>query len=135
VDHFSPAVQLGLTATPKRNVNGDTYKYFGEPVYQYSLKEGIEDGFLTPFRLKEISSNIDSYQLAAGDQVISGEIDEQRTYTENDFNRIIESRDREKHRVQLLMQQMIQSQKTLFFALPSVMQPWSVTSLMNCQIR
>jgi len=115
VDHFSPAVQLGLTATPKRNVNGDTYKYFGEPVYQYSLKEGIEDGFLTPFRLKEISSNIDSYQLAAGDQVISGEIDEQRTYTENDFNRIIESRDREKHRVQLLMQQMIQSQKTLVF--------------------
>lgn len=115
LEYFSPAVQLGLTATPKRDVNGDTYKYFNEPVYQYSLKEGIEDGFLTPFRLKEVSSNIDSYQFSAGDKVVSGEIDEQRTYTENDFNRIIESRDREKHRVQLLMQHIIQSQKTLVF--------------------
>jgi type I restriction enzyme R subunit len=115
LEYFSPAVQLGLTATPKRDVNGDTYKYFGEPVYQYSLKEGIEDGFLTPFRLKEVSSNIDSYQYTASDKVISGEIDEQRTYGENDFNRIIESRDREKHRVQLLMQHIIQSQKTLVF--------------------
>ncbi len=51
LEYFSPAVQLGLTATPKRKDNVDTYKYFGEPVYIYSLKEGINDGFLTPFKV------------------------------------------------------------------------------------
>ena len=49
LDYFAPAVQLGLTATPKRNENADTYAYFGEPVFTYSLKDGINDGFLTPF--------------------------------------------------------------------------------------
>ena len=49
MEYFSPAVQLGLTATPKRKENVDTYRYFGEPVYIYALKEGINDGFLTPF--------------------------------------------------------------------------------------
>src|SRR6185437_15080340 len=48
LDYFAPAVQLGLTATPKRSENGDTYAYFGDPVYTYSLKDGINDGFLTP---------------------------------------------------------------------------------------
>jgi type I restriction enzyme R subunit len=48
LDHFKPAIHLGLTATPKRDDNVDTYKYFGKPVYEYSLKEGIQDGFLTP---------------------------------------------------------------------------------------
>ena len=52
LEYFSPAVQLGLTATPKRKDNVDTYAYFGEPVYVYSLKEGINDGFLTPFKVK-----------------------------------------------------------------------------------
>ena len=50
LEYFKPAVQLGLTATPKRKDNVDTYRYFGEPVYTYSLKEGINDGFLTPDR-------------------------------------------------------------------------------------
>jgi type I restriction enzyme R subunit len=50
LDYFAPAVQLGLTATPKRRDNVDTYAYFGEPVYTYSLKDGINDGFLTPFK-------------------------------------------------------------------------------------
>jgi type I restriction enzyme R subunit len=52
-----PAVQLGLTATPKRKDNVDTYAYFGEPVFTYSLKDGINDGFLTPFRVKQISDH------------------------------------------------------------------------------
>ena len=52
LEYFSPAVQLGLTATPKRKDNVDTYKYFGEPIYIYSLKEGINDGFLTPFKVQ-----------------------------------------------------------------------------------
>ncbi|MDQ5915930.1 MAG: type restriction enzyme subunit, partial [Pseudomonadota bacterium] len=55
LEYFAPAVQLGLTATPKRKENADTYAYFGEPVFIYSLKEGINDGFLTPFRLKQIA--------------------------------------------------------------------------------
>ncbi len=57
MEHFSPAVQLGLTATPKRQENADTYAYFGEPVYIYSLKEGINDGFLTRFRVKQIADD------------------------------------------------------------------------------
>jgi type I restriction enzyme, R subunit len=56
LEYFSPSVQLGLTATPKRKDNVDTYKYFGEPVYIYSLKEGINDGFLTPFKVKRIQT-------------------------------------------------------------------------------
>jgi type I restriction enzyme, R subunit len=54
MDYFAPAVQLGLTATPKRQESADTYAYFGDPVYIYSLKEGINDGFLTPFRVKQM---------------------------------------------------------------------------------
>ena len=56
LDYFAPAVQLGLTATPKRKTNTDTYAYFGEPVYTYSLKEGINDGYLTPFKVKQIAT-------------------------------------------------------------------------------
>ena len=58
LDYFAPAVQLGLTATPKRKDNVDTYAYFGDPVYIYSLKEGINDGFLTPFKVKQISTTL-----------------------------------------------------------------------------
>ncbi|EKD44663.1 MAG: Type I restriction-modification system, R subunit, partial [uncultured bacterium (gcode 4)] len=61
LEYFSPAVQLGLTATPKRKDNVDTYKYFGEPVYIYSLKEGINDGFLTPFKVRRVKTTMDDY--------------------------------------------------------------------------
>ena len=76
LEYFSPAVQLGLTATPKRKGNVDTYRYFGEPVYTYSLKEGINDGYLTPFRVKQIASTIDSYTYTPDDTVIQGEVEE-----------------------------------------------------------
>jgi type I site-specific restriction endonuclease len=56
MEYFAPAVQLGLTATPKRTENADTYRYFGEPVYTYSLKDGINDGFLPPFKVKQIQT-------------------------------------------------------------------------------
>ena len=52
----APAVQLGLTATPRRTINADTYDYFGEPVYVYSLRDGINDGFLTPFKVRQIAT-------------------------------------------------------------------------------
>lgn len=114
MDYFSPAVQLGLTATPKRDVNADTYEYFGEPAYSYKLKEGINDGFLTPFKVKEISTTVDDYEYTADDE-IEGEIEENRTYTEADFNRIIEIKAREEFRVKLFMDMINQNQKTLVF--------------------
>lgn len=115
MDYFSPAVQLGLTATPKRDVNSDTYDYFNEPVYEYSLKEGINDGFLTPFRVKEISTTGDTYQYVDDDIVLFGEIDESREYTHADQNRIIEIMEIERYRVEQFMRMVNQSQKTLVF--------------------
>ncbi len=115
MEYFAPAVQLGLTATPKRQENADTYAYFGEPVYIYSLKEGINDGFLTPFRVKQIATTLDEYVYTPDDQVVEGEIETGKRYTETDFNRIIEIKAREAHRVKLFMEQINQSEKTLVF--------------------
>lgn len=115
LEYFSPAVQLGLTATPKRKGNVDTYAYFGEPVYIYSLKEGINDGFLTPFKVKQVATTLDDYVYTSDDQLIEGEIEEGRLYDEDDFNRVIEIREREKYRVKLFMDTIDQNQKTLVF--------------------
>ena len=87
MNYFSPAVQLGLTATPKRDHNVDTYRYFGDPVYIYSLKEGINDGFLTPFKVKQIDTTIDEYLFTDDDTVIEGEVDKNKEYSENEINR------------------------------------------------
>ena len=115
LDYFAPAVQLGLTATPKRKDNVDTYAYFGEPVYLYSLKEGINDGFLTPFKVKQISTTLDEYVYTPDDKLIEGEIETGKLYTETDFNKIIEIKEREAHRVKLFMEQINQNEKTLVF--------------------
>ena len=115
LEYFSPAVQLGLTATPKRKNNVDTYAYFGDPVYIYSLKEGINDGFLTPFKVKQIATTLDDYVYTSDDKLVEGEIEEGKRYTEDDFNRIIEIKEREKHRVKLFMDMINQSEKTLVF--------------------
>lgn len=116
LNHFSPAVQLGLTATPKRKDNVDTYSYFGEPVYTYSLKEGINDGYLTPFRLKQIVSTMDEYIYSPGDGVVvEGDVEEGRVYTEGDFNRIIKIPVREQKRVEEFMGKINQNEKTLVF--------------------
>jgi type I restriction enzyme R subunit len=115
LDYFAPAVQLGLTATPKRKDNVDTYAYFGEPVYIYSLKEGINDGFLTPFKVRQISTTLDYYVYTTDDKVIEGEVEAGKTYAEEDFNRTIEIREREKKRVEIFMGQINQNEKTLVF--------------------
>ncbi len=115
MDYFSPAVQLGLTATPKRQDNIDTYKYFGEPVYIYSLKEGINDGFLTPFKVKRIKTTLDDYIYTSDDTIIEGEIEEGKTYTESDFNRIIEIKAREAKRVQIYLNEANQKEKAIIF--------------------
>ncbi len=116
LEYFSPAVQLGLTATPKRKGNVDTYEYFGEPVYVYSLKEGINDGFLTPFKVKQIATTLDEYLHVPGDGVVvKGEVEPGRLYVESDFNRIIEIPEREEYRVRLFMDMINQNEKTIVF--------------------
>lgn len=72
LNHFGSAVHIGLTATPKRESNIDTYHYFGKPLYEYSLKEGINDGFLTPYKVKRIRTNLDEYIYTADDTVTAG---------------------------------------------------------------
>ena len=115
LEYFAPAVQLGLTATPKRDVNADTYGYFGDPVYTYALREGIGDGFLTPFKVRQMASTMDTYRLGDGDEVVSGEIDPDREYTEADFNTKLVIDERELSRVHEFMDQIDQRQKTLVF--------------------
>jgi type I restriction enzyme, R subunit len=113
--YFSPAVQLGLTATPKRKDNTDTYKYFGEPVYIYSLKEGINDGFLTPFKIKRIQTTLDDYTYISDDKIIEGEVEEGKNYVEKDFNKIIEIKEREAKRVKIYMDDANQHEKAIIF--------------------
>ena len=115
LEYFSPAVQLGLTATPKRKDNVDTYKYFGEPVYVYSLKEGINDGFLTPFKVRRMQSTLDEYIYTSDDTVIEGEVEAGKRYTESDFNRIIEIKEREADRVRRFMSEINQNEKAIVF--------------------
>lgn len=115
LEYFSPAVQIGLTATPRRTENVDTYRYFGEPVYIYSLKEGINDGFLTPFKVKRIKTSMDEYEYDPDDKVIEGEIEEGKIYVESDFNRIIQIKAREEKRVKVLMDMLSPNEKTLVF--------------------
>lgn len=115
LEYFSPAVQLGLTATPKRKDNVDTYAYFGEPVYCYSLKEGINDGFLTPFKVKQIQTTIDYYTYTSDDTVVEGEIEVGKVYDEPDFNKNIQIHEREKKRVEIFMSQINPNEKTLVF--------------------
>ena len=116
LEYFEPAVQLGLTATPKRENNADTYAYFGEPVYTYSLKDGINDGFLTPFKVKRIQTTLDTYVYTPGDTILAGQVQEAGTrYEEQDFNKIIEIRQREEIRVNEFLKEMDQSEKTIVF--------------------
>lgn len=115
MDYFNDAYQLGMTATPRRAENANTYRYFGEPVYSYSLKQGIEDGYLTPFRVCISESNIDTYKYDPSDDV-EGDIDPNKVYTEKDFyNGDIEMRARDVHRVEELLSQINPNDKTIIF--------------------
>ena len=88
LDHFGNAVHIGLTATPKREDNVDTYDYFGTPAFEYSLKAGINDGFLTPYRVKRVRTNLDELVLTKDDQVIEGESG-QDVYQVEDYDKKI----------------------------------------------
>jgi type I restriction enzyme R subunit len=116
LNYFSPAVQLGLTATPKRTDNADSYKYFGDPVYSYTLKQGINDGFLTPFKVYPIVGTMDEYVYTPGDAVtFKGEPEPGKVYKEGDFNRIITMPQREQKRVHYWMGHINPHEKTIVF--------------------
>ncbi len=91
LEYFSPAFQLGMTATPLREDNRDTYLYFGNPVYQYSLRQGIDDGFLAPYRVHRAITDYD----AAGWRPSKGELDRygreipDDEYQTKDFERVV----------------------------------------------
>lgn len=117
LDYFKSASHLGLTATPKCDVNGSTYAYFGEPVYTYSLKKGIADGFLTPYRVKVFDSTLRNYVYETGDIIERPEeIDVGRVYENDNLERehiLIEARDQ--HFVEELFKVMPRDRKALVF--------------------
>ena len=119
MEYFQPAYQLGLTATPRRTINADTYRYFGEPVYQYSLKQGIEDGYLTPYRVKSCSNQIiDEYIYNPDDTIVRGEdlLDKDKTYTEKDFYQgKIKIRQRDELRVSEFLESANPDEKSIVF--------------------
>jgi type I restriction enzyme, R subunit len=108
-------VQLGLTATPKKNENVDTFNYFKEPVYIYSLKEGINDGFLTPFKVKRITTTLEDYVYTSDDKIIEGEIENGKIYKEPAFNRRIEIVEREANRVKIFLAEANPKEKAIIF--------------------
>ena len=114
LDHFKPAVHLGLTATPKREDNVDTYKYFGKPVYEYSLKEGVQDGFLTPYKVKRITTNIDEYIHTNDSKIIQGEVTKDR-YELKDFNNSININQRTELLAKTILEQIGKMDKTIVF--------------------
>ena len=96
--YFKDAIQLGMTATPKETRYQSNISYFGEPLYSYSLKEGIDDGFLAPFKVINITTNIgDEWRPVKGQRDINGDLIEDRIYnnTDYDYNIVIEDRIRE----------------------------------------
>ena len=115
LEYFSPAIQLGLTATPKKEINANTYTYFGDPVYTYALKDGINDGYLSPFKVRQIETSLDEYSYDPDDDIIEGNINQEKVYTEAEFNRLIEIEKRERYRVELFMEEINQNEKTIVF--------------------
>ena len=114
LDHFSPAIHLGLTATPKRDDNVDTYKYFGKPIYEYSLKDGIQDGFLTPYKVKRVTTNIDEYIHTNDSKVVQGEVTKDR-YELKDFNRSITINQRTELVAKTILKHIGEMDKTIVF--------------------
>lgn len=113
LEYFGSAVHVGLTATPKRGDNGDTYKYFGEPVYEYSLKDGINDGFLTPYKVKRIQTNIDEYRFDPND-IITGDLEKQIVKLEQ-FEKEVIIPKRRQLLAKTIINNMNQMDKTIIF--------------------
>ncbi|WP_105456763.1 EcoAI/FtnUII family type I restriction enzme subunit R [Escherichia coli] len=89
LDYFSSATQIGLTATPKETHEVSSTDYFGDPVYVYSLKEGIEDGFLAPYKVVRVDIDVDlqGWRPTKGQTDLNGEVIDDRIYNQKDFDR------------------------------------------------
>ena len=119
LEYFDGAIQLGMTATPKETKYQSSISYFGEPIYTYSLKEGIEDGFLAPFKVVNITTNIgDEWRPVKGQRDIYGNLIEDRIYNNSDYdyNIIIEDRIREvAHEITQYLKSTDRMAKTIVF--------------------
>lgn len=119
LEYFDGAIQLGMTATPKETRYQSSITYFGEPIYSYSLKEGIEDGFLAPFKVINITTNIgDEWRPTKGQKDINGNVIEDRIYnnTDYDYNIVIEDRIREvAHEITNYLKNTDRMSKTIVF--------------------
>lgn len=119
LEYFEGAIQLGMTATPKETRYQSNISYFGEPIYTYSLKEGIEDGFLAPFKVINITTNIgDEWRPVKDQRDIFGNIIEDRIYNNKDYdyNIIIEDRIREvAHEITEYLKKTDRMAKTIVF--------------------
>jgi type I restriction enzyme R subunit len=91
LEHFSPAKQIGLTATPISSRDADTYHYFGEPIYEYSLAEGIDDGFLAPYRVRKVRLNLDmtGWQPEPGQRDMYGREIPDGLYGPREYERVV----------------------------------------------
>lgn len=114
LDHFGSAVHVGLTATPKREANVDTYDYFGKPAFEYSLKDGINDGFLTPYRVKRVRTNLDELVLTGDDKIIEGESG-QDVYQTEDYDKKIVVDDRTELVAKAILDNTNSLEKTIVF--------------------
>ncbi len=94
LEYFQPAFQIGMTATPKRQDNIDTYRYFGDPIYTYSLRQGIDDGFLAPYRVHRVITSVDAagWRPSAGDMDRYGREIPDDEYQTRDFERVVSLR-------------------------------------------
>jgi len=122
LDYFDSATHIGMTATPKREEdNKDTYDYFGTPVYSYSLKQGIDDGFLAPYMIHQVHLEIDQkgYVPQSGEKDLDGKLLEQKTYGISDFDRILKVDSRRKtvaeHLIRFLDENSARYDKTILF--------------------
>lgn len=91
LDYFRPAVQIGLTATPISRKDADTYQYFGEPLYEYSLARGIDDGFLAPYRVRRVRMNVDmtGWRPAPGQLDTLGREIPDKLYGTREYERVL----------------------------------------------
>lgn len=119
LDYFQSAFHLGMTATPKETRYQSSIAYFGEPVYTYSLKDGIDDGFLAPFRVVNITTNIgDEWRPTEGQRDKNGKLIEDRIYNNKDYdyNIVMEDRIREvAHEITAFLKHTDRMAKTIVF--------------------
>ena len=119
LEHFSQAIHLGMTATPNRNEGADNVEYFGKPIYEYSLKQGIEDGFLAPYKVIRVTLDKDlGWRPEAGQTDEKGQVIEDREYNQKDMNRSLVIRERDRivaRRITRFLKESDRFSKTIVF--------------------